>query len=51
MDGVDLSLTSHSTVREQCFVTIPQDPFVIQDASLRFNDDPSESYEDEEIVS
>lgn len=51
VDGVDLSLVPLSAVREQCFITIPQNSFIIQEASLRFNIDPFETYTDEQIVS
>jgi ATP-binding cassette subfamily C (CFTR/MRP) protein 1 len=37
-------------VRQACFIAVPQDPFLLADASLRFNVDPTEHYRDEEIV-
>jgi ATP-binding cassette subfamily C (CFTR/MRP) protein 1 len=37
-------------VRQACFIAVPQDPFLLTDASLRFNVDPTEHYQDEEIV-
>lgn len=40
MDGVDLCRTSRAAIREQCFITVPQDPVLLPDASLRFCLDP-----------
>lgn len=37
MDGVDLSLVPRSVVRQRCFITVGQDPFVLGQVSLRFN--------------
>lgn len=41
MDGIDITRIHHSDVRRRCFVTIPQDPLVFPELSLRFNLDPS----------
>ncbi|KAL0932221.1 ATP-binding cassette containing protein [Colletotrichum truncatum] len=51
IDGVDISLIPRSLVRQQCFITISQDPFSFGQASLRFNLDPSGSLSDEALVS
>ncbi|KAK2051438.1 P-loop containing nucleoside triphosphate hydrolase protein, partial [Colletotrichum caudatum] len=50
IDGVDLSLVPRNLIRERCFIAISQDPFVLSQASLRFNLDPSGSLSDETIV-
>ncbi|KZL84742.1 atp-binding cassette [Colletotrichum incanum] len=51
VDGVDLSLVPRSLIRQRCFITISQDPFVLGQASLRFNLEPSGTVSDEMIVS
>ena len=50
VDGTDVSDVSRSTVRQKCFISVPQDPFLLADATLRFNVDPNEHYSDDEIV-
>jgi hypothetical protein len=37
VDGVDLSLVPRSLIRQRCFITVAQDPFILGRASLRFN--------------
>ncbi|KAB5542688.1 ABC transporter [Coniochaeta sp. 2T2.1] len=51
VDGIDLSLVPRSLVRQRCFITISQDAFILGQASLRFNLDPSGSVPIEAIVS
>ncbi|KAG5785091.1 hypothetical protein H9Q73_001249 [Fusarium xylarioides] len=46
VDGIDLSLVPLSVTRERCFITVTQDPFLLAQASLRFNLDPSETLPD-----
>lgn len=41
VDGQDISLVPLSVVRQRCFITIPQDTFMILDETLAFNLDPS----------
>ncbi|KAH7255182.1 P-loop containing nucleoside triphosphate hydrolase protein [Fusarium redolens] len=41
VDGIDLSMVPLSAIRERCFITVTQDPFLLAQASLRFNLDPS----------
>ena len=41
VDGVDLSSLSLAAIRQRCFITVAQDPFLVPGASLRFNLDPS----------
>ena len=50
VDGINISDIPRSTVRQKCFISVPQDPFLLADATLRFNVDPNEHYSDEEIV-
>ncbi|KAK2053375.1 ABC transporter [Colletotrichum caudatum] len=50
VDGLDISLIPRSLIRERCFITIPQDPFVFGQATLRFNLDLAASLPDEEIA-
>ncbi|PNP80349.1 hypothetical protein FNYG_05948 [Fusarium nygamai] len=49
VDGIDLSMVPLSAIRERCFITITQDPFLLAQASLRFNLDPSRSLPDSVI--
>lgn len=37
VDGVDLTLIPRTLIRQKCFITVSQDPFLIAQASLRFN--------------
>ncbi|KAL7768469.1 hypothetical protein ACKLNR_002770 [Fusarium oxysporum f. sp. zingiberi] len=46
VDGINLSQVSLSAIREQCCITVTQDLFLLAQASLRFNLDPSESLPD-----
>ncbi|KAG4260155.1 hypothetical protein FPRO03_01978 [Fusarium proliferatum] len=46
VDGIDLSQIPLSTIRERCFIIVTQDPFLLAQASLRFNLDPSETLSD-----
>lgn len=41
VDGLDLSVLPRNLVRQQCFITVAQDSFVLSQASLRFNLDVS----------
>ncbi|KAK5995410.1 ABC multidrug transporter B [Cladobotryum mycophilum] len=41
VDGQGLHRIPRHIIRERCFITIPQDPFFIPQATLRFNLDPS----------
>lgn len=49
VDGIDISHVPRSILRQQCFITVPQDPFVFINASLRSNLDPSEALDDKTI--
>ncbi|TKW49435.1 Canalicular multispecific organic anion transporter 2 [Colletotrichum tanaceti] len=50
IDGIDLSLVPRDLVRQRCFITVSQDVFVLGQASLRFNLDPSGSLSSDTIV-
>ena len=50
VDGVDITRLPVHVVRRRCFVTIPQDPFMLPDASLRFNLDPYDQHQDVTIL-
>ncbi|KAF1994323.1 hypothetical protein P154DRAFT_585907 [Amniculicola lignicola CBS 123094] len=50
VDSVNLQQVSPSLIRRKCFITIAQDPFVIDQASLRFNLNPTTSLSDQTIV-
>lgn len=50
IDGIDLSSVPRSTLRQRCFIAVPQDPFIFTNASLHFNLDPSGSLPDESLV-
>ena len=50
VDGVDISHIPLSVLRQRCFITIPQDPVILPDASLHFNIDPSESLSDKVLI-
>ncbi|KAL6870410.1 P-loop containing nucleoside triphosphate hydrolase protein [Trichoderma novae-zelandiae] len=47
VDGQDLLRTPRSVVRQKCFITITQEPFLIPQATLRFNLDPHSVVSDE----
>ncbi|KAL5094611.1 hypothetical protein Trisim1_005344 [Trichoderma cf. simile WF8] len=47
VDGQDLLRTPRSIVRQKCFITITQEPFLIPQATLRFNLDPHSIVSDE----
>lgn len=50
VDGIDLSRVPRSIIRERCFITIPQDPLITIEASLRFNIDAFERYSNDQVV-
>ncbi|KAF5582081.1 multidrug resistance-associated 1 [Fusarium pseudocircinatum] len=50
VDGIDLNLIPLPIIRERCFITVTQDPFLLAQASLRFNLDPSETLSDRAIM-
>lgn len=40
VDNIDISNMSQTYLRRHCFITVPQDPFTLAAATLRFNLDP-----------
>ncbi|KAF4121361.1 ABC-type multidrug transport system, ATPase and permease component [Geosmithia morbida] len=50
VDGIDLSLVPRSLVRQRCFITVLQDPFILDQVSLRFNLDPSGTHPEKAII-
>lgn len=50
VDGIDLGRVPDDLVRQFCFITVPQDNFIVLDESLRFNLDPNHEVDDELIV-
>lgn len=46
VDDVDVSRTPLCTVRRRCFIAVPQDPFILPHASVRFNLDPYNEHND-----
>ncbi|ODA84214.1 hypothetical protein RJ55_02732 [Drechmeria coniospora] len=50
VDGIDLSSVSRATIRERCFITVPQDPMILPDASLRISLDPSGEADDMKLI-
>lgn len=50
VDGVDIMTLPVHIVRRRCFVAVPQDPFMLPDASLRFNLDPYNQHQDAMIL-
>lgn len=49
VDGVEISQASPSTIRERCFIAVPQDAFNQPDESLRNNLDPLKHHSSREI--
>ncbi|KAE8423949.1 P-loop containing nucleoside triphosphate hydrolase protein [Aspergillus pseudocaelatus] len=50
IDNIDISNMSKTYLRRNCFITVPQDPFILAAASLRFNLDPDESLPDATLI-
>ncbi|KAI1209043.1 ABC transporter [Annulohypoxylon truncatum] len=50
VDGVNIGLVPRSVVRERCFVTVPQEPLLFNQESLRFNVDPTETLSNDTII-
>ncbi|OBT68976.1 hypothetical protein VE03_01419 [Pseudogymnoascus sp. 23342-1-I1] len=50
IDGIDISLVSRLILRQQCYIVIPQDPFVFSNATLRANIDTSSLLLDETLI-
>lgn len=50
VDGCNISTIPRSIIRERCFVTVPQEPLLFSEATLRFNLDPSETLSNHTIL-
>ncbi|KAI0889767.1 ABC transporter [Annulohypoxylon maeteangense] len=50
VDGVNIGLVPRSVIRERCFVTVPQEPLLFNEESLRFNVDPTETLSNDTII-
>ncbi|KAI2473576.1 ABC transporter [Annulohypoxylon bovei var. microspora] len=50
VDGINIGLVPRSVIRERCFVTVPQEPLVFDQGTLRFNVDPTESLSNDTII-
>ncbi|KAK2590797.1 hypothetical protein QQS21_011518 [Conoideocrella luteorostrata] len=50
VDGIDLSRVPRDVIRQRCFITVPQEPLLLPDLSLRFCLDPSDEAAEADIV-
>ncbi|KNG91202.1 ATP-binding cassette transporter [Aspergillus nomiae NRRL 13137] len=50
IDNIDIAAISKTYLRRHCFITVPQDPFILAAATLRFNLDPDESLADSILI-
>ncbi|OOQ83629.1 putative multidrug resistance protein [Penicillium brasilianum] len=50
VDGVDISHLPVHIIRRRCFIAVPQDPFILPAASVRFNLDPYNEHQDGTIL-
>ncbi|KAF3400200.1 Multidrug resistance-associated protein 1 [Penicillium rolfsii] len=50
VDGVDICHLPVHFIRRRCFIAVPQDPFMLPGASVRFNLDPYDEHEDDMIL-
>ncbi|KXL50255.1 MAG: hypothetical protein FE78DRAFT_533189 [Acidomyces sp. 'richmondensis'] len=50
VDGVDLASVSRRSIREACFITLPQDPIILPSFSLRQHIDPRTLYSNDQII-
>ncbi|KAI8961398.1 P-loop containing nucleoside triphosphate hydrolase protein [Daldinia sp. FL1419] len=50
VDGINISYVPRSTIRERCFVTVPQEPLLINQQTLRFNVDPTETLSNDTVI-
>ncbi|PQE09792.1 hypothetical protein CJF30_00010773 [Rutstroemia sp. NJR-2017a BBW] len=51
LDGIDIKTINLDILRERCFITVPQDPLLLSNESLRFNLDPSCTLPNEILIS
>ena len=50
LDGVDIKQVRLELLRQRCFISVAQDPLLLQNETLRFNIDPNATVSDETIV-
>ncbi|KAF3061093.1 Multidrug resistance-associated protein 1 [Daldinia childiae] len=50
VDGINIGHVPRSTIRERCFVTVPQEPLLLNQQTLRFNVDPTETLSNDTII-
>jgi ABC-type multidrug transport system fused ATPase/permease subunit len=50
LDGIDIRRVSLDRLRQRCFVTVSQNPFLLPNDTLRFNLDPSISVPDDVLI-
>ncbi|KAE8142964.1 P-loop containing nucleoside triphosphate hydrolase protein [Aspergillus pseudotamarii] len=50
IDNITTSKISKTYLRRHCFITVPQDPFILAAATLRFNLDPDECLPDATLI-
>ncbi|KAE8345516.1 hypothetical protein BDV24DRAFT_178254 [Aspergillus arachidicola] len=50
VDNINISNMSQTYLRRHCFITVPQDPFTLAEATLRFNLDPEGSLPDTVLI-
>ncbi|KAI1466683.1 P-loop containing nucleoside triphosphate hydrolase protein [Daldinia caldariorum] len=50
VDGIDVGHVPRSIVRGRCFVTVPQEPLLLNQQTLRFNVDPTETLSNDTII-
>ncbi|KAI1805949.1 P-loop containing nucleoside triphosphate hydrolase protein [Daldinia bambusicola] len=50
VDGITISRVPRSIVRGRCFITVPQEPLLLNQQTLRFNVDPTETLSNDTII-
>ncbi|KAI0135168.1 P-loop containing nucleoside triphosphate hydrolase protein [Daldinia grandis] len=50
VDGINIAHVPRSAIRERCFVTVPQEPLLFNQQTLRFNIDPTETLSNDNII-
>ncbi|KAI0846774.1 P-loop containing nucleoside triphosphate hydrolase protein [Daldinia vernicosa] len=50
VDGINIGQVPRSAIRERCFVTVPQEPLLLNQQTLRFNVDPTETLSNDTIT-
>ncbi|KAK0708156.1 putative ABC transporter [Lasiosphaeris hirsuta] len=50
LDGIDISTVPRDFLRQQCFITVSQDPLLLPNETLRFNLDPDDSLPEDILI-